>query len=145
MLVAYLVVAKNLPLSIYTLSCHCLVHNPLLISWLALPVYWNKLVYKAVQGWFLYHLWFAILVVNYGISNPVVFMFNSKLLWLSLMCNIFWAGGIIHMMTSSNGNIFSIPGPLCMEFTGHRWIPLTKAGDVEPWCFPWSSPEKAVE
>ena len=27
------------------------------------------------------------------------------------------------MMTSSNGNIFRLTGPLCREFTGHRWIP----------------------
>ena len=26
------------------------------------------------------------------------------------------------MMTSSNGNIFRVTGPLCGEFTGHRWI-----------------------
>ena len=32
-----------------------------------------------------------------------------------------------HMMTSSNGNVFRVTGPLCGEFTGHRWIPLTKA------------------
>ena len=31
------------------------------------------------------------------------------------------------MMTSSNGSIFRRTGPLCGEFTGHRWIPLTKA------------------
>ena len=30
------------------------------------------------------------------------------------------------MMTSWNGNIFRVTGPLCGEFTGHRWIPLTK-------------------
>ena len=35
------------------------------------------------------------------------------------------------MMTSSNGNIFRVTGPLCGEFTGHRWIPLTKASDAE--------------
>ena len=35
------------------------------------------------------------------------------------------------MMTSSNGNIFCVTGPLCGEFTGHRWIPLTKASDAE--------------
>ena len=39
------------------------------------------------------------------------------------------------MMTSSNGNIFRVTGPLCGEFTGHRWIPLTKASDVELWYF----------
>ena len=43
-------------------------------------------------------------------------------------------------MTSSNGNIFRVTGPLCGEFTGHRWIPLSKASDVELWCFLWSVP-----
>ena len=31
------------------------------------------------------------------------------------------------MKTSSNGNIFRVPGHLCVEFTCHRWIPHTKA------------------
>ena len=44
------------------------------------------------------------------------------------------------MMTSSNGNIFRVTGPLCGEFTGPRWIPLTKASDAELWCFLWSAP-----
>ena len=34
------------------------------------------------------------------------------------------------IMTSSNGNIFRVTGLLCGEFTGHRWIPRTKASDV---------------
>ena len=34
------------------------------------------------------------------------------------------------MMTSSNGNIFRVTGPLG-EFTGHRWIPRTKASDAD--------------
>ena len=38
--------------------------------------------------------------------------------------------------------IFRVTGPLCGEFTGHRWIPLTKASDAKLWCFLWSSPEK---
>ena len=41
-------------------------------------------------------------------------------------------------MTSSNGIVFHVTGPLCGEFTGHRWIPLTKASDAELWCFLWS-------
>ena len=44
------------------------------------------------------------------------------------------------MMTSSNGNIFRITGPLCWEFTGPRWIPLTKASDAGLWCFSLISP-----
>ena len=46
-----------------------------------------------------------------------------------------------NMMTSSNGSIFRITGPLCWEFPGHRWIPPTKANDAELWCFLWSAPE----
>ena len=34
------------------------------------------------------------------------------------------------MMTSSNGNIFRVTGPLCGEFTGHRWN-----FDAKLWCF----------
>ena len=39
------------------------------------------------------------------------------------------------MMTSSNGSNFRVTGPLCGKFTGHRFIPLTKASDAELWCF----------
>ena len=34
-------------------------------------------------------------------------------------------------MTSLNWNIFRVTGPLWGEFTGHRWIPLTKDSDTE--------------
>ena len=43
------------------------------------------------------------------------------------------------MMTSSNGNIFCVTGPLCGEFSGHRWIPRTKASGAELCCFLWVS------
>ena len=46
----------------------------------------------------------------------------------------------IYMMTSPNWNIFCVTGHLCGEFTGHRWIPRTKASDAELWCFLWSVP-----
>ena len=45
------------------------------------------------------------------------------------------------MMTSSNRNIFRVTGHLCEEFTGHRWIPRTKASDAELWCFLRFTPE----
>ena len=35
------------------------------------------------------------------------------------------------MVTSSNGNIFCVTGPLCAEFTGHRWINSPHKGQ---WC-----------
>ena len=53
----------------------------------------------------------------------------SALCWLAIMqmncC----------MMTSSNGHIFRVTGPLWGESTGHRWIPITKASDAELWFF----------
>ena len=39
------------------------------------------------------------------------------------------------MMTSSNETICRVTGPLCGEFTGQRWIPLTKDSHAELWCF----------
>ena len=35
------------------------------------------------------------------------------------------------MEWKSNGNIYRVTGLLCGEFTGHRWINLTKASDAE--------------
>ena len=43
-------------------------------------------------------------------------------------------------MASSNGHIFRVNGPLWGEVTVDRWIPLTKASDVELWCFLWFAP-----
>ena len=56
--------------------------------------------------------------------------------WLCYQCS---------MMTSSNGSIFRVTGLLYGEFTGHRWIPYTKAIDAELWCFLWSAPETTVQ
>ena len=48
------------------------------------------------------------------------------------------------LITSSNGNTFRVAGLLCGEFTSHRWIPHTKARDVELF-FLRSAPEPTVE
>ena len=48
-------------------------------------------------------------------------------------------------MASSNGNIFRLIGPLWGEPTGHWWIPITKASEVELLCFLWSAPEQTTE
>ena len=52
---------------------------------------------------------------------------------------------VMYMMTSSNWNIFRDTGPLCGKFTGHGWIPITKASDAELWCFLWSAPDLTLE
>ena len=51
----------------------------------------------------------------------------------------------IDIITSSNGNIFRVTGPLCGEFTGQGWIPITKASDTERWCFLSFAPEQTIE
>ena len=48
------------------------------------------------------------------------------------------------MMTLSEGNIFRYTDPSWWESTDHRWIPLTKAGDAELWCFLWTAPGQTV-
>ena len=57
-------------------------------------------------------------------------------------CNSGTETTLEHTMTSSNGNISALPvlAFVCWEFSGHRWIPRTKASDAELWCFLWSTP-----
>ena len=49
------------------------------------------------------------------------------------------------MMTPWSKNIFRVIGPVWVESTGDRRIPLTKASDVELWCFLCSAPEQTFE
>ena len=65
---------------------------------------------------------------------------ESQLIYSNIICQ-----GAMYTMTSSNGNIFRVAGPLRGEFTGHRWISLTKASEVGLWCFLWYAPELTVE
>ena len=62
-------------------------------------------------------------------------------LWLSCGFARLYLVVELSMMTSSNGKIFRVTGPLCGEFTGLRWIHCTKASDAELWRFLWSASE----
>ena len=54
---------------------------------------------------------------------------NTETLWtLPAHCESQQCGAF--MMTSSNGIISRVTGHMCREFTGHRWIPRTKASDA---------------
>ena len=71
--------------------------------------------------------------------------------WFLLYCgriiNSKWIPRIhlpILMMMSSNGNLFRVTGPLCGEFTGHRWIPLMKGQWRGLWCFFDVGPQKLL-
>ena len=48
---------------------------------------------------------------------------------------------VLYLCKGESRNIFRVIGPLYGEFTGHRWIPLTKASDAELKCFIWPAPE----
>ena len=45
---------------------------------------------------------------------------NSNFANGGIRINHFPGNSGYHMMTSSNGNIFRVTGPLCRQFTGHR-------------------------
>ena len=86
----------------------------------------------------------------------ILIQISKKCLWLTVANgkHLFylwyimtsWHENIFRIMrTSSDGNIFRVTGHLCGEFTGHRWIPHTKASESELWCFIWSAPEWTIE
>ena len=51
---------------------------------------------------------------------------QSKNVYDELLDEYILQNMVLFMMTSSNGNIFRVTGPLCGEFIGHRWIPHHK-------------------
>ena len=64
----------------------------------------------------------------------VIEHYIQRLMNQVVFCCGYITDGFCHiMMTSSNGNIFRVTGPLCGEFTGDRWIPRTKTSDADLW------------
>ena len=60
--------------------------------------------------------------------------FHTSLFWGTSCCHkltIAPSKSKVVMMTSWNGNIFRASGTLSREFTGDRWIPLTKSSDAD--------------
>ena len=56
---------------------------------------------------------------------PCVFQWSLTSFWKAII--LVPAVKQSFIMTSSNGNIFRVTGPLYWDFTGYQWIPLTKA------------------
>ena len=70
-------------------------------------------------------------ILSFPQSTFSLLQMDSLYLRITLTIKPSWACScnncrIWNMMTSSNGIIFRVTGPLCGEFTGRRWIPLTK-------------------
>ena len=108
-------------------------------------------------------MWIGVYLVGYRYAFEECcawsrYQGQGQVFTLLFICDVitdFWSrigteptlGGLIldeliyRHMTSPNGNIFRVTGPLCGEFTGPRWIPHTKASDADLWCFLWSVSE----
>ena len=67
--------------------------------------------------------------------GPVIWCFDNWLLRIKKNCHTLILCCNHCMMTSSNGNIFRVSGPLYGEFTDDWWISLPKASDADLWCF----------
>ena len=55
--------------------------------------------------------------IKYGFSNTVERLAKAK-----VSSGLQLIAPLLTMMTSPNGNVFRVTGPLGGEFTGHRWI-----------------------
>ena len=55
-----------------------------------------------------------------------------------------WPHAGISMMTSSNGNIFRVTGPLWGKQPVIGGFPSQRARDAELWCFLWCAPEQTI-
>ena len=69
----------------------------------------------------------------------IIRVLHSSLFWTRYLVNhhrvySMTSAGVYYMMMSSDGGIFRVTGRMCGEFTGHWWIPLTRASDAELWC-----------
>ena len=73
----------------------------------------------------------AVRVSKHGVIN--LNLINLKFELSFILFSSWWR----HQM-----EIFRVTGPLCEEFTGHRWIPFTKASNAELWCFLWYAHEQ---
>ena len=101
-------------------------------------IVWMQVSFCRVRGANLYQI--HVSLSKFSIPGVMSVLFHQATAILVQTGNIYgesvlgfmmeWSFWQHFMMTSSNGNIFCVTGPLCGEFTGHRWIPITKASDV---------------
>ena len=104
---------------------------------------WTIVLHVSLSGIITHVRKYVLFLNSYiYISSYIVMCITKERTSLCVVCTCGVGGwGWGSKMTSSNGNIFRITGPLCGEFTSDQWIPLTKAIVLELWCFLWSVPE----
>ena len=90
-------------------------------------MFFTMVVITALRVWELYRM----IGMIFGSSNAVSDYWSSL---RHMSVKIGWRQKCRYNMVI---HIFRVTGHLCGEFTGHRWIPNTKASDAELWCFLW--------
>ena len=86
-------------------------------------------------------LWGGGIPVDHWSTSPS-FIKRFQINWVILTAKLKIQYNAIKPWWCHQMEIFStVTGHLCVEFTGHRRIPLTKASNAEFWCFRWSAPE----
>ena len=93
-----------------------------LFSWLSFS--WCRLLFRSMLMAYGYLWRFAI---RQHVIDFIVIELVYSMLSLQILLSIDEGRIAFFMMTSSNGNIFRVTGPLWGEFTGRRWTFLTKA------------------
>ena len=131
-------------MTLYQNAIHCNVH-------LHLNCKQKSSVKWAVSANFASSRWLLAVKESMRLAWMDFIIFVILNMWLP--CDISGVSGIelpgdrysLPWWRHQNGNSLSVTGPLCGEFIGHRWIPLTKTSDMELSCFIWSVPEQTVE
>ena len=99
------------------------------MGWSRNLIYW---FYKIIWAGWRIHICATNYHYIYNISRTkpqnLTFLVSS----CSCFCPIHWSQVLSRKWkVPSNGNIFCVTGPLCGQFTGHRWIPLTNVSETE--------------
>ena len=71
----------------------------------------------------------------YQSIHIVISSMSSLTMPITKTQNSDWYTKVITMMTSSNGNMFSVAGPLSENSPITGEFPPTMASEAEPWCF----------
>ena len=99
---------------------------------------WLVCVVK-LSGFLLWEKWSCMLWLTF--RKVSIYVRRSKYLSTSSLpssCHHLhhhFSSSVLYNTLSHLCIVIYVAGPLCGKFTGHRLIPLTKAGDADLWCF----------
>ena len=114
----------------FTMRCSKSIQLGIYLSLVFESLYVVKLSKRVVQQRRIH--W--TLVLEYTTLNGVMYVHRFP--------DICWCCAKAHHDDVIKWKHFPRYWPFCGEYTGHQWIPRTKASDAELWCFIWSALDK---